>query len=152
MVGPLSGMASEPMAPSAEVQIRRKGWQAVADAISLRRRELGLAQKDLAARSGVSPATLRKLCSGAEGHYRPQTLARVSEALDWPPNALVEILGGAAMPASPAPAPQFGRRTARLATRAERLAPHELRAVERLVEELLSGPQARRTRGRRPAG
>lgn len=108
--------------------------------MTLRQRELGLSQQELAERSGVSAATLRKLASGAASGFRPQTLARVSEALDWPPSALVAIFDGIKIPRGDATGPRGRAREARLAQAAVRLAPHELRAVERLVEELLKGP------------
>lgn len=89
-------------------------------------------------------ATVRKLQSGGAGDFRPQTLARIAEALDWPPNALLVILDGGGIPRGRVSRLPDRRREERLATRAARLAPHELRAVERLVDDLLKGPAHRR--------
>ena len=110
----------------------------MAQAMVRRQRELGLAQRDVALRSGVSVATLRKMQSGTPASFRPQTLARVSEALDWPSNALLLVLEGGPAPSAPRATTTAGRE-ARLAAMCARLAAYELRAVERLVEELLKG-------------
>jgi transcriptional regulator with XRE-family HTH domain len=105
-----------------------------------RQRALGLSHQELVDRSGVSAATLRKLRSGTSAGFRPRTLARVSEALDWPPDALLDVLDGQTPPAD-SRARKLAHRATRLVTLTARLAPHELRAVERLVEELLKGPR-----------
>lgn len=115
-------------------------WRGVGRALTRRQNELGLSQQDLAERSGVSAATLRKLAAGGSGGFRPQTLARVSEALEWPPGALMAVLEGGEVPGGASSRLGGRRREARLAALAMRLAPHEFRAVERLVEELLKGP------------
>lgn len=113
----------------------------MAQAMVLRQRELGLAQRDVAFRSGVSVATLRKMQSGTPASFRPQTLARVSEALDWPSNALLLVLEGRRPPSAPRATTSAGRE-ARLAAMCVRLAAYELRAVERLVGELVKGRSA----------
>ena len=120
------------------------GPAGLARAVVARQRQLGLSQQDVAARSGVSAATVRKLQSGGLGNFRPQTLARIAEALDWPPNALLVILDGGGIPGGRVSRLPDRQREVRLATRAARLAPHELRAVERLVDDLLKGPTHRR--------
>lgn len=51
---------------------------------------------DLAVHSGVSSATLQALRAGTSPGFRTQTLARISEALEWPPNALLAVREGAA--------------------------------------------------------
>ncbi|MBW3536196.1 MAG: helix-turn-helix transcriptional regulator [Actinobacteria bacterium] len=113
----------------------------MAQAMVRRQRELGLAQREVAFRSGVSVATLRKMQSGAPATFRPQTLARVSEALEWPSNALLLVLEGGRPPPARRTTTTAGRE-ARLAAMCARLAAHEFRAVERLVEELLKGSRA----------
>jgi transcriptional regulator with XRE-family HTH domain len=69
-----------------------------------RMRELGLDQRALAERAGVAPATVRQLQQGAAAAPRPTTLAKLSRALDWPPDALVRVLS--AVPDTPPPAPE----------------------------------------------
>lgn len=125
--------------------VARRRWRVVASAVVARQRELGLSQHELVERSGVSAATLRKLRSGESSGFRAVTLARVSEALEWPPDALAVVLEGGTPPRGATSRPRTGRREAKLAALAVRLAPHELRAVERLVEELLKGPGHSRT-------
>ncbi|ASU77283.1 XRE family transcriptional regulator [Actinopolyspora erythraea] len=72
-------------------------WAAVAEAISNRLRELGLTQLEVAARSKVSPATIRELQYNKMPRRRnPRTLEALSEALDWPPDYLGNVLSGAA--------------------------------------------------------
>lgn len=72
----------------------KHAWREVANAVLSGMAELGLTQKELAERSGVSTATLRKLTSGAPNRYRPQTLSRVSIALGWSSGRLKAISEG----------------------------------------------------------
>ncbi|SDQ77746.1 helix-turn-helix domain-containing protein [Actinopolyspora saharensis] len=72
-------------------------WAAVAEAISNRLRELGLTQLEVAARSKVSPATIRELQYNKMPRRRnPRTLEALSEALDWPSDYLGKVLTGTA--------------------------------------------------------
>lgn len=67
---------------------RQDAHQQVADAVRQRRLERGWTQEQLAERSNVSPATVRKLEAAAPGRYRDLTCTRLCAALDWPPDAL----------------------------------------------------------------
>lgn len=72
-------------------------WTAVAKAITARLQELGMTQLDVAAKSQVSPATIRELQHNKMPRRRnPRTLEALSEALDWPPNYLGDLLAGTA--------------------------------------------------------
>ncbi|MGH3628814.1 MAG: helix-turn-helix domain-containing protein [Sciscionella sp.] len=72
-----------------------KDWDAVAAAINSRLDELQMTQQELAARSGVSPATLRQLQRNYSSRRRsPRTLAAISEGLRWPAGRLAQILEG----------------------------------------------------------
>lgn len=70
-------------------------WAAVASAISSRLEELGMTQLDAAAKSRVSPATIRELQYNKMPRRRsPRTLESLSEALDWPRDYLGNVLTG----------------------------------------------------------
>lgn len=71
-------------------------WQAVATAINTRLGELGLTQKELAARSGLGESTIRQLQKNyrPDRSPRPYTLEAISVALQWPATHLAEVLGG----------------------------------------------------------
>lgn len=70
-------------------------WTAVARAISDRLAELRATQMEVAARARISLTTLRELQHNINPRRRrPQTLAAVSEALDWPPDYLAKVLRG----------------------------------------------------------
>lgn len=70
-------------------------WEAVAKAINARLEELGMTQRQLAERSGVSPATLRQLQNNYGPRKRnPRLLAAVSEGLRWPSGHLGQVLVG----------------------------------------------------------
>lgn len=116
-------------------------WEAVAGAIKRAMNEHGLGQQDLSDLAGISTATLRKLMNSSAGNYRPQTLARVSRALGWPADSLNRVLEGHERAEPPR---LSGEETdAELSRRLRLLAPHERRAVARLVDELLKGAQRR---------
>src|SRR5205814_599005 len=64
-------------------------------AISARLCELGMTQLELAAKSKVSPATIRELQYNKLPRRRhPRTLEAVSTALDWPADYLSDVLAG----------------------------------------------------------
>jgi transcriptional regulator with XRE-family HTH domain len=79
-----------------------RDWAAVATAITTRLAELEMTQQELAARSGVSVATLRQLQRGMERRRNPRTLAAVSSALQWPDGHLGEIAESTLAPGHPA--------------------------------------------------
>jgi transcriptional regulator with XRE-family HTH domain len=56
-------------------------WAEVARVVNSRMAELGVSQTELAALSGVSPATLRKIQAGGEQKRTRSTLASLSRAL-----------------------------------------------------------------------
>ncbi|MGH3451982.1 MAG: helix-turn-helix domain-containing protein [Haloechinothrix sp.] len=73
-----------------------ESWSSVADALRARIAELDLTQADLADRSGVSLTTIRELVQNRNPRYRqPRTLTALSEALEWPPERLHDVLSGA---------------------------------------------------------
>lgn len=75
------------------------GWAAVAAAINARVAALRMTQLDLAAKSGVSPATIREIQHNQRPRRRyGRTLAALSEALDWPADHLDAVLTGRPAP------------------------------------------------------
>jgi transcriptional regulator with XRE-family HTH domain len=77
-------------------------WDAVAEAIRGRVTELGITQKDLAARSGVSESTIRAIMK----NYRPRRRARhtledISKGLQWPAHYLARLLDEATVGSPP---------------------------------------------------
>ena len=78
-------------------------WAAVASALNARVATLRMTQLDLAAKSGVSPATIREIQHNNRPRRRyGRTLAALSEALDWPAGHLDAVLAGRPTPAEPA--------------------------------------------------
>ena len=78
-------------------------WAAVAEAIRTRIADLGITQKELVTRSGVSESTIRQL----QNNYGPRkrsrhTLEDLSKGLDWPAHYLGRVLdeSKAGVPAS----------------------------------------------------
>jgi transcriptional regulator with XRE-family HTH domain len=117
-----------------------------------RMRELGLDQRALAERAGVAPATVRQLQQGAAAAPRPTTLAKLSRALDWPPDALVRVLS--AVPDTPPPAverPTYEAPSISPTSLLDRVAEleEELAALRRLVTASLITRTAR-TRAEEP--
>lgn len=77
-------------------------WTAVGDAITRRLDELDMQQKELAAVSKVSEATIREIQRGKKRRRNPRILRDISKALDWPANRLPDLLqGGQPDPQSP---------------------------------------------------
>ncbi|SEG90218.1 Helix-turn-helix domain-containing protein [Thermomonospora echinospora] len=66
-------------------------WAAVARAVNERMRELDITQRELAERSGISPATLREIQQGANRQRSRSTLAAISRALRWPEDHLRRV-------------------------------------------------------------
>jgi transcriptional regulator with XRE-family HTH domain len=73
-------------------------WMAVSEAVRKGRDELGMQQKELAARSGVSAATIREIEDGKERRRNPRVLRDISVELGWPKNDLEEVLQGRKRP------------------------------------------------------
>ncbi|WP_086825878.1 helix-turn-helix domain-containing protein [Allokutzneria sp. NRRL B-24872] len=70
-------------------------WTAVAKAINERLTELGLRQRELAERSGVSQAMIREIqYNTAQRRRGSRTLEALSLALDWHPQHLASLLRG----------------------------------------------------------
>lgn len=74
-------------------------WPMVARAITDRMRELRLSQQQLAARAGISTATIRVLQRGGRRAH-DETLAALSRALGWPDDYLLAMLLGRPVPAA----------------------------------------------------
>jgi hypothetical protein len=69
-------------------------WTTVGDAITTRLNEIGMQQKDLAATSSVSVATIREIQGGKERRRSPRILQGISVALEWPADYLADLLQG----------------------------------------------------------
>jgi transcriptional regulator with XRE-family HTH domain len=69
-------------------------WADVAKAVNDRMAELVITQQELAERSGVSPATLRKIQAGDEQKRTRSTLANVSRALGFADDHLWRVSRG----------------------------------------------------------
>jgi len=67
-------------------------WELVASTVTGRRMKLGLTQKQVADRAGFSGQTLGMIEGAKRGAYRPQTLAGLTRALEWP-EGVVERIG-----------------------------------------------------------
>ena len=86
-----------------------ENWAAVSREINARVATLGLRQKELAERSGVSPAIIREIQQGRIQRRRnPRTLEALSVALKLHPEHLSAVLAGQRPPdtgQAPVPAP-----------------------------------------------
>ena len=70
-------------------------WAAVAREVNRRAGSLGLRQKDIAERSGVSLAIIREIQQNKTQRRRnPRTLEALSVALQWHPQHLGAVLAG----------------------------------------------------------
>jgi transcriptional regulator with XRE-family HTH domain len=69
-------------------------WAAVGDAITAQLNEIGMQQKDLAAKSRVSVATIREIQAGKARRRGPRVLEDISKALGWPADYLPNLLQG----------------------------------------------------------
>lgn len=78
-------------------------WDRVIAAVVIRRSELGLTQKELAARAGVAERTVQNLEAGT----RPQPLIRgkIEQALGWPVGEMDRI--ASKQDAEPEPKPEL---------------------------------------------
>jgi transcriptional regulator with XRE-family HTH domain len=66
-------------------------WADVASVVNDRMAARGLSQRELAERSGLSPATLRKIQHGDEQTRNRSTLANLSRALGFPEDHLWRV-------------------------------------------------------------
>jgi transcriptional regulator with XRE-family HTH domain len=66
-------------------------WADVATVVNDRMAARGLSQRELAERSGLSPATLRKIQHGDEQARNRSTLANLSRALGFPEDHLWRV-------------------------------------------------------------
>jgi transcriptional regulator with XRE-family HTH domain len=66
-------------------------WTDVATVVNDRMASRGISQRELAERSGVSPATLRKIQHGGEQARNRSTLAGLSRALGFPEDYLWRV-------------------------------------------------------------
>jgi transcriptional regulator with XRE-family HTH domain len=73
-------------------------WALVARVVNDQMAERGMTQRDLAERSGVSVATLRKIQGGGEQQRTRATLASISRALGFPDDHLWRVSQGASDP------------------------------------------------------
>jgi transcriptional regulator with XRE-family HTH domain len=82
-----------------------ENWPAVAKAIKERLTELGLQQKELAARSGVSLAIVREIQHHVvERRRSARTMEALAVALEWHPQHLLALLHNRRPPARGEPA------------------------------------------------
>jgi nucleoid-associated protein EbfC len=90
----LPGSRPSESAPVADVA----GWALVARVVNDQMAERGMTQRELARRSGVSAATLRKIQRGGEQRRSRATLVSVSRALGLPDDHLWRVSQGAGDP------------------------------------------------------
>lgn len=69
-------------------------WRAVGEAVTARAKAKAYSQADLVRASGVSDATVRPVMRGEAKNYRPDRLAKISQALGWPPDGIERLLAG----------------------------------------------------------
>lgn len=97
-------------------------WSEVADVVNRRMTERGITQRELAERSGVSTATLRKIQSGASQTRTRSTLTNVSRALGLADDYLWRVArGDTTSPAADADLSTVRSELADLARRVEAL-------------------------------
>lgn len=109
------------------------GWGRVSGAVIARRAQLGLTQKELAAKAGVAERTVQNL----EGGTQPQPLIRgkIEKALGWPAGEMMR------MAAEPDPAPKPAIPPDVLAVIKENYDADQQREIIAMLEEL-SAPRA----------
>src|SRR5687768_13625047 len=71
-----------------------RGPKALGAAIRARRDDMRMSQTDLASRSGVSEATVRRIESGGVGNLRNRTKTGLERALQWRKGNVDRILDG----------------------------------------------------------
>lgn len=76
-----------------------EAWSRLGRALVRARQGQGLTQDELAARAGVSTASVQSAEAGKIPKARmPYTIPAIAKALGWPPSAVEAILGGAEPP------------------------------------------------------
>lgn len=103
-------------------------WAEAGRVLRARLAELGFTRKELASRADVDVNTIREMLSGMQRHRSPDMLARVSNALGWPPDRLAKLLRSQ---------PQQARVDARLDAIEQRLTHIEesLNTIVRILEQ-----------------
>lgn len=117
-------------------------WDRVSAAVVIRRSELGLTQKQLAAKAGVAERTVQNLEAGT--HPQPLIRGKIEKALGWPPGEMERIVWGA----DPQPKPELDDDQAlledlRRVYRDDPDGPEKIRAVLRAVAEAEASGQPR---------
>ncbi|RAY16370.1 XRE family transcriptional regulator [Actinomadura craniellae] len=103
-------------------------WAAVARAVNERMQERGITQRELAERSGISPATLRQIQQGMDRQRSRATLAAISRALGFSEDHLRRVsMGGRASEPSGTDAPVLEGLRAELADLRQRVEDIETR-------------------------
>lgn len=106
-------------------------WTDVAKVVNERMGERGITQQELAERSGVSTATLRKIQGGDEQKRTRSTLASISRALGLGDDYLWRVSRGEALDASDGDLSTLRAQVADLARRVEALESSSPAAAER---------------------
>jgi transcriptional regulator with XRE-family HTH domain len=96
-------------------------WALVARVVDDQMAERGMTQRELAARSGVSEATLRSIRGGGEQRRTRATLASISRTLGFPDDHLWRVSRGATDTAEPWSDDELSVLSAGLADLAHRL-------------------------------
>jgi transcriptional regulator with XRE-family HTH domain len=82
------------------------GWEALADAIIRRRKQLGFdRQKDFASHVGITPRYLNDLENARRDSYGPGTFVDLETALLWGPGSVQAVIGGHPPDELPIPEP-----------------------------------------------
>lgn len=69
-------------------------WRAVANKVAGRRMQLGLSQKEAAAKAGISEANWNVIENARQERYKPRTLVGVCRALEWTTDSIDRVLAG----------------------------------------------------------
>jgi transcriptional regulator with XRE-family HTH domain len=113
-------------------------WAALGEAITRRMEHLAIGPSELEARSGVSRETIRPLMKGEPSPSRRSTLAKVSRALDWPPDAIARLIDGDSVDPDPT-----NETLAELSRRVDGMA-ERLDRIETALADLVRAPARRR--------
>lgn len=132
-----------------------ENWTAVSREINSRADALGLKQKELAERSGVSPAIVREIQQNRIHRRRnPRTLEALSGALQWHPQHLTAVLAGIRPPdAGEVPAPSQDPVLAALNTLVKEMRGlrAQVGALSNRIESLMSSENGGRQKSRSKA-
>src|ERR1700682_5622860 len=69
-------------------------WEKLSREVRGRRIELGLTQKEVAAKGGPSPMTVREIEKNKAGRLSPRSRLALEQALDWESGSIDAILAG----------------------------------------------------------